>query len=238
MSEQQRRLLLQLREKDDIIRDQKEQIYQLRRRLVRLEIEKEERTKKYEYVGKSTKKVHEGMEPIYEKIKQKNLNDWKDIKLYLKKKLSNEEEELDPYKVREMTDFLNAKVFHVFDGIGKGRKKITFNHKDDTEFFTLTISKINGKGKYTVEQQLNNVAKAIDIHLHPDHGRIIFSKEEIESEKDEELADRKSTMARWYRITNSSSCSEKEDDEMQYNGGWRRIKMEQKSSSSSLSESD
>ena len=153
MSEQQRRLLLQLREKDDIIRDQKEQIYQLRRRLVRLEIEKEERTKKYEYVGKSTKKVHEAMEPIYQGAREKE--NWQDIRRYLKKKLSNEEGDLDEYKVREMMDYLNAKVFQVFGGVGKGRQTLVFIHNDDDdETFTLTVTKVNGK-KEDIQQNNN-----------------------------------------------------------------------------------
>ena len=246
MSEQ--RLRVQLREKDDIIRDQQEEIKRLRQRLIRLEIEKETIERKQEYVGKSTKKVYEAMEPIYQGVREKE--NWQDIRRYLKKKLSNEEGDLDEYKVREMMDYLNAKVFQVFGGVGKGRQTLIFVHDDDNEPFTLTVTKINKKGRYTTEQLLNNVAKAIDIHLHQNHGRISKKKTEGEetsppsttsisssrgvlSDEEEELPVRKVTKSRWYRIDNND-CRDKQEEGSLSScpecnngrntaGGWRRI---------------
>jgi len=219
--------------------------------LSRLEVKKEVVERKQEYVGKSTKKVYEEMEPIYRKLKEKDFSDWQDIRRYLKSKLVDEEgNNLDEYKVREMMDFLNANVFHVFGGIGKGRQTLIFVHDDDNEPFTLTVTKINKKGRYTTEQLLNNVAKAIDIHLHQNHGRISKKKTEGEetsppsttsisssrgvlSDEEEELPVRKVTKSRWYRIDNND-CRDKQEEGSLSScpecnngrntaGGWRRI---------------
>ena len=37
------------------------------------------------YERKSSKKVDEGMEPIFEKIREKDFGNWQDIQKYLKK---------------------------------------------------------------------------------------------------------------------------------------------------------
>ena len=238
----ERHLKLQLHEKDDIIRDQQDQIDRLRKQLIRLEIGKETMERKQEYTGKSAKKVYEGMEPIYRKLKEKDFSDWQDIRRYLKSKLVDEEgNNLDEYKVREMMDYLNAKVFQVFGGVGKGRQKLILKHRgDDEEPFSLTITKVNGKGRYSLIQQLDNVSKALDIHFHPDHGRKIFQIKEDEeppsttttslfssrkmssSPSDEEISDQKVTKSRWYRIDNNDQeCTEKCNQGG--SGGWRRI---------------
>lgn len=246
MSEQ--RLRVQLREKDDIIRDQQEQIDRLRKQLTRLQIGKETMERKQEYTGKSTKKTYEEMEPIYRKLKEKDPQDWEDIRRYLKTKLVDEQGNVDEYKIREMMDYLNGKVFQVFGGIGKGRQTLVLLHNDDQEPFTLTLTKSNKKGRYTIAQQLENVSKAIDVRLHPSHGKVSTKTRESEMSSDpEELSPPSTTKAkmtafRWYRIDNNN-----DEEDSSYpekcnqgggSGGWRRITNMDKKHCDSLSSSD
>lgn len=75
-----------------------------------------------------------------------------------------------------MTDYLSAEVFEY---VGEERRKSLFFVRNDgrNEKFTLTVDKPNGKGKYTVRQHLENIAKALDIHFNTDHERVVLTKQ-------------------------------------------------------------
>lgn len=94
--------------------------------------------------------------------------------------LSAQQGNVDPYKVLEMMDFLNSKVFQVFNGIDVGRKIFIFEDNDDRERFALTINKSNKKEEEITEQPLDNVSKAIDIYLNSDHGRKVLRIDSME----------------------------------------------------------
>ena len=124
---------------------------QYEKELERLEMKNAEleRRLKYETKGKGTKSLDE-MERIFESIRQQRC-DRNQTRTYLLEHLSDERTgRLDKYRLREMLNYINKKVFKVYRSVGeqqqgheyqRRRTKLLLKLDEDPEqVFTLTLT--------------------------------------------------------------------------------------------------
>lgn len=165
------------KEKNKTLQQEGKETERLRKKMEQLETKRKEQERRAGFVKREKETGLQEMHELFHHIKENDMDRAK-VKLYLMEQLSDEQGDLDEYRLREMLDYLNKRIFQVYyeKEPNKGeemmgsrirRKKLLLKHDEEPEkVFTLTLMDPITKKRYTKREILQNIVDAIDAYVH------------------------------------------------------------------------
>jgi len=214
-------------------KQQEREIERLRKQLERLQTKNAKLEQQLKYEKKGKKRSLKDMEVLFKHIQKNKLNR-EEVKIYLMEQLGIDNE----YHLREMLDYLNKKVYQVYEKkeeegfpYKKRRKRLLLKHdKEPERVFTLTLTNPITKRRYKKEEILRNIVDAVDAYLQRSG---MLKEEEIKSSSSSDEEEQKTESSfmisneieemerqklsqcctsKWYQIANSSSYDDNDSD--------------------------